>query len=57
MVGEKGEGGVWWVRRERGSVVGEKGGGSVVGEKGGSVVGEKGEGGVWWVRRERGCDG
>ena len=25
MVGEKGEGGVWWVRRERGSVVGEKG--------------------------------
>ena len=24
-MGEKGEGGVWWVRRERGSVVGEKG--------------------------------
>ena len=25
MVGEKGEGGVWWVRRERGSVVGGRG--------------------------------
>ena len=46
MVGEKGEGEGWWVRREREKCGGREG-------RGRRVVGQKGEGEGWWARRER----